>query len=124
MLTNLSPADLRLTTAQQRTTGQILPSDLYILMTMIFLSACIYHVNCVYRHTACVVVQHIPKENQSIKMQSRTLHVLAEGELRNFCAQKLLSDIKTTVSRFEKICTANKMLLITIKLMLEDDTGA
>jgi hypothetical protein len=29
MLTNLRLADLRLTTAQQRTTGQDLPSDLY-----------------------------------------------------------------------------------------------
>jgi hypothetical protein len=34
MLTNLRLADLRLTTAQQRTTGQNLPSDLYVNVIM------------------------------------------------------------------------------------------
>jgi hypothetical protein len=33
MLTNLRLADLRLTTAQQRTTGQNLPPDLYSVTT-------------------------------------------------------------------------------------------
>jgi hypothetical protein len=102
MLTNLRLADLRLTTAQQRTTGQNLPPDLYFLMTMTFLSACVYHVNCVYRHTACVAVQHIPKDNHAIKMQSRTFHVLVEGELGHFYDQKLLSDVKTAVFPFRK----------------------
>jgi hypothetical protein len=33
MLTNLRLADLRLTTAQQRTTGQNLPSELYLCLS-------------------------------------------------------------------------------------------
>jgi hypothetical protein len=33
MLTNLRLTDLRLTTAQQRSTGQNLPSDLYVSLT-------------------------------------------------------------------------------------------
>jgi hypothetical protein len=34
MLTNLRLADLHLTTAQQRSTGQNLPSDLYVTLLM------------------------------------------------------------------------------------------
>jgi hypothetical protein len=35
MLTNFRLADLRLTTAQQRSTGQNLPSDLYMLSPVV-----------------------------------------------------------------------------------------
>jgi hypothetical protein len=37
MLTNLRLSDLRLTTAQQRSTGKNLPSDLYLLQAGFFL---------------------------------------------------------------------------------------
>jgi hypothetical protein len=36
MLTNLRIADLRLTTAQQRSTGQNLPTDLYGILINLF----------------------------------------------------------------------------------------
>jgi hypothetical protein len=70
MLTNLRLADLRLITAQQRTTGHNLPSDLYEWATWKFLSLVYFSalkVKAVF--TALTDVGWLPSDTQRIYLK-------------------------------------------------------